>query len=75
MSDDGPIRAYIGNYDLSTTDLLIPAEVLARANAEIEAERERRRGVAEAEQAAAEEAARAKGWRGRLRAFFGRKGP
>jgi hypothetical protein len=46
MSDDGPIKVYLGNYDLASTDILIPAEVLARANAELDAERQRRREVA-----------------------------
>ena len=71
MTDDGPIKAYIGNYQIGTTDLLIPVEALRRANDEIDRERERRRAMAEEAKAAAErEAARPKGWRGWLGAFW-----
>jgi FtsZ-binding cell division protein ZapB len=73
MSEE-PIKAYIGNYEIGTTDLLIPAEALRRANDEIDRERTRRRLAAEEAQAAAKREAYAKSWRGRLRALFGRKG-
>jgi hypothetical protein len=71
MSEE-PIKAYIGNYEIGTTDLLIPAEALRRANDEIDRERTRRREAAEAAQAAAEREAYAKSWRGRLRSIFRR---
>ena len=69
-----PIRAYVGTYPIAR-DVTISAEDLQRADAEIEAERARRRLAAEAAaaQAAAEKAAAHKTWRGKLRAMFGRR--
>jgi hypothetical protein len=49
MSDDGPIRVYLGNYDLASTDVLIPLDALKRADAAIVAERQRRREAAKPE--------------------------
>jgi hypothetical protein len=73
MNDDGPIRVLVGHYENgSDTDLVIPAEVLRAADAEIATERERRRREAAEARATAEAAAAAarKSWFGRLRAIF-----
>ncbi len=43
MTDDGPIRVFVGSYDLSATDLTIPADVLRAGDEAIAAERQRRR--------------------------------
>lgn len=73
MSDDGPIRVYVGSYPVAR-DVTIDAATLQRASDEIDRERRRRAEVAAAAQAAAEREAYAKSWRGRLRSFFrGRK--
>lgn len=76
MSDDEPIKAYLGNYDLASTDVLIPAEALRRASDAIEVERQRRRRVAEEAQAAAEaaalERANKRPWWRKLREMFWR---
>ena len=74
MTDNGPIKAFVVAYDRgdSYQDLVVPAADLARASAELDAERERRRLAAAEAQAAAERGAARKTWRGRLRAFFAR---
>lgn len=66
-----PLKVLVGVFPIAK-DATIPHELLERASAELDAERARRRRVAEAAQAAAERAAARKSWRGRLRAFFGR---
>ena len=49
MTDaDGPIRVFVGSYDLSATDITIPADVLRAGDEAIAAERQRRREAAEA---------------------------
>ena len=77
MSEETPIKALIGIYPVAR-DVTISAVDLQRASDEIDAERARRRRVAEEAQAAAqaraEAAKQAKGWRGSLRAMFGRRG-
>lgn len=67
-----PIRAHVGSYPVAR-DVTISAADLQRASDEIDAERLRRRLAAEEAQAAAAEAARAKSWRGWLRAMFWRR--
>jgi hypothetical protein len=63
-------KAFVVAYEGALNDLTIPADVLARASAELDRERERRRLADETAQAAAEEAMRASGWPGWLRAMF-----
>ena len=65
MSDDGPIRAYVGSYPIAR-DVTISAVDLQRASDEIDAERQRRAEVSAAAQARAEAAKQAKSWRSRL---------
>lgn len=67
-----PIKAFVIAYDgVSPHGLTIPAEVLARASAELDAERERRRALAEEAQAAAEAARKPAGLWQRFRAWMG----
>ena len=74
MSEETP-KAFVCVYEQATTDLVIPLSVLRAAEGELDLQRERRRRVAEADRAAAgREAARPKGWRGWVGAFFGRTG-
>lgn len=67
MSEEPP-KAFVVAYEYGSKldHLTIPAEVLRRAERELDEARERRRLAAEAEQAAIEASAARKGWRGRL---------
>jgi hypothetical protein len=71
-----PKRVFLGSYEGGTTNVVIPAAALARANAEFDAERAAK---ARAEQKAAlaiMQAARSQGRLKRaLRAVFGRRLP
>ena len=55
MSEEPP-KAFVIAYEGALDHLTIPGDVLARAERELDAERERRRLAAEAEQAAADAA-------------------
>ena len=74
-----PAKAFVIAYDgVSPHGLTIPAEALRRAERELDAERARRRRVAEEAQAAAQaraDAVRANDWRGWLRAWMRRRKP
>jgi hypothetical protein len=73
MNDDEPRRIYIGNYEGGTTHLIIPAPVLARADAALAAERKRREHEADMARLRVLQAARNQGrLKKALRAVFGR---
>ena len=74
MSDDsGPIRAFLGVYEVGTHDVIVPIAAIRAADQAIEAERARRRQTAEVEAAKAAALgakARERGlWRRALRAL------
>jgi hypothetical protein len=74
MSEDGPIKAYLGSYELGTSDLVIPLATLREAERVLDAERDRRTtAAAEAEAAAAIERATKRGWWRKLREMFRRR--
>ena len=75
MSEE-PIRVYVGTFPIAK-DVVIPLDVLQRADAEIEAERSRRHALAveKAQREAAEAAAKRKTWRGWLGALWRRWKP
>ena len=68
-----PIKAFVIAYEGALDHLTIPGDVLARAEAELDAERERRRLAAEAAQAAAEAARKPSLWARVLAAIFFRR--
>lgn len=73
MSDDGPIKAYIGSFPIADT-VIIPPDALRRASDEIDRETARRReAAAAAEAAAAIERATKRGWWRKLREMFWRR--
>ena len=74
MTDDNPIRAFVGVFPIAH-DVTIPAEVLARANDEIDRERARRRLAAEEQARAAEATRKPPSFLARVLAaiFFGRR--
>lgn len=68
MSEDQPHKAFVAAYSQATTDLVIPLAALRAAELELDAERERRRRVAEER---AKLAARQPGLWQRFRAWLG----
>ena len=66
------VSTIVGTFDAGLDILVIPREALARASAILDEARRRREAEAAAEARAAIERASKRGWRARLRAFFGR---
>jgi hypothetical protein len=75
MTEEPP-KAFVVAYEYGSKldHLTIPAEVLRRAEAELDAERERRRLAAVEAQAAIERERARKSWRSWFRGLF-RRGP
>jgi hypothetical protein len=66
------LATIVGTFPGGVDYLIVPNEALARASAILDEQRRQREAEAAAEAKAAIERASKRGWRDRLRAFFGR---